>query len=172
VCSCHTTSDGCQGLSFAGEAPEKKNLKIAAGLMCRHSRNRQELLRRLRDGQLGEIQFIRACRMCNVGALRRKPAGEKELLWQIRNFTDILWVAGGRFAEANIRQIDESHLERSVGLQLPVLPEHRENERRYGSSAPARRARPIPGSDPRPVVGNLIGAAPRSRGAVSPKWAT
>ncbi len=98
---------GVRRLIKAGEAAEKKNLKIAAGLMCRHSRNRQELIRRLRDGQLGEIQFIRAYRMCNVGALRRKPAGEKELLWQIRNFTDILWVAGGRFAEANIHQIDE-----------------------------------------------------------------
>jgi len=98
---------GVRRLIKAGEAAEKKNLKIAAGLMCRHSRNRQELIRRLRDGQLGEIQFIRAYRMCNVRALRRKPAGEKELLWQIRNFTDILWVAGGRFAEANIHQIDE-----------------------------------------------------------------
>ncbi len=37
----------------AGEAAEKKNLKIAAGLQCRHSRNRQELIKRIRDGQLG-----------------------------------------------------------------------------------------------------------------------
>ncbi len=37
----------------AGEAAEKKNLKIAAGLMCRHSKNRQELIKRIRDGELG-----------------------------------------------------------------------------------------------------------------------
>ena len=34
----------------AGAAAEKKNLKIAAGLMCRHSKNRQELIKRIRDG--------------------------------------------------------------------------------------------------------------------------
>ena len=32
----------------AGEEAEKKNLKIAAGLMCRHSVNRQELIKRIR----------------------------------------------------------------------------------------------------------------------------
>ena len=47
----------------AGESAEKRGLKVAAGLMCRHSRNRQELIRRIRDGELGEIQLVRAYRM-------------------------------------------------------------------------------------------------------------
>ncbi len=42
---------GCRRVIAAGGAAEKKNLKIAAGLMCRHSRNRQELIKRIRDGQ-------------------------------------------------------------------------------------------------------------------------
>ena len=91
----------------AGEAAEKKNLKIAAGLMCRHSRNRQELIQRIRDGQLGDIQLVRAYRMEPCGPLGQRPAGEKELFWQIRNFTSFLWVSGGLFAEMDIHQIDE-----------------------------------------------------------------
>jgi predicted dehydrogenase len=91
----------------AGEAAEKKNLKIAAGLMCRHSKNRQELIRRIRDGQLGEILLVRAYRMQGISPLRAKPADEKELFWQIRNFTKFLWVSGGLFAEMDIHQIDE-----------------------------------------------------------------
>ncbi len=98
---------GVRRVIKAAEAAEKKNLKIAAGLMCRHSRNRQELIKRIRDGQLGQIQLIRAYRMGGSGALGRKPAGEKELFWQIRNFTKFLWVAGGLFAEMDIHQIDE-----------------------------------------------------------------
>jgi predicted dehydrogenase len=98
---------GVRRVIKAAEAAEKKNLKIAAGLMCRHSRNRQELIKRIRDGQLGQIQLIRAYRMGASGSLGRKPAGEKELLWQIRNFTKFLWVAGGLFAEMDIHQIDE-----------------------------------------------------------------
>ena len=91
----------------AGEAAKPKNLKIAAGLMCRHSVNRQELIRRIREGELGDIQLVRAYRMQPVGNLGQKPADESELIWQIRNFTKFLWVSGGLWAEMDIHQIDE-----------------------------------------------------------------
>jgi predicted dehydrogenase len=91
----------------AGEAAEKKNLKVAAGLQCRHSRNRHQLIQRIRDGELGEIQLIRAYRMQACGWLPKRPPTEKDLHWQIRHFTDFFWVSGGLFAEMNIHQIDE-----------------------------------------------------------------
>ena len=91
----------------AGEEAEKKNLKIAAGLMCRHSKNRQELIKRIRDGALGEIQLIRAYRMEPVGPLSPRPPQEKDLFWQIRNFVRFYWVSGGLWAEMDIHQIDE-----------------------------------------------------------------
>lgn len=98
---------GLRRVIKAGEAAEKKNVKIAAGLQCRHSKNRQELIRRIRAGELGEIQLIRAYRMQPVGWLGPRPASEKDLYWQIRNFVHFLWVSGGLFAEMNIHQIDE-----------------------------------------------------------------
>lgn len=98
---------GLRRLLQAGEAAKKKNLKIAAGLQCRHSVNRQALIKRIRDGQLGDLQLIRAYRMHPVGPMREKPKDYNELLWQIRNFTRFFWVSGGLFAEMNIHQIDE-----------------------------------------------------------------
>jgi predicted dehydrogenase len=98
---------GLRRIIQAGETAAKKNLKIAAGLQCRHSLNRQELIRRIRDGELGEIQLVRAYRMQPVGTLGRCPSNESELFWQIRHFVDFLWVSGGLFAEMNIHQIDE-----------------------------------------------------------------
>ena len=91
----------------AGEEAAKKNLKIAAGLQCRHSVNRHELLKRMQDGQMGDIHLIRAYRMQPVGVLGQRPADVKDLHWQIRNFVHFLWVSGGLFAEMNIHQIDE-----------------------------------------------------------------
>ena len=102
-----TDPPGARRVIKAGEEAEKKNLKIAAGLMCRHSVNRQELIKRIRDGALGEIQLIRAYRMEPVGPLSPKPPSEDELLWQIRNFVRFYWVSGGLFAEMDIHQIDE-----------------------------------------------------------------
>jgi predicted dehydrogenase len=98
---------GVRRVIQAGEAAQRKNLKIAAGLQCRHSRNRHELIRRIRDGQLGDIQLIRAYRMEPCGALPLRPSEEKDLHWQIRHFTHFFWVSGGLFAEMNIHQIDE-----------------------------------------------------------------
>ena len=98
---------GLRRVIQAGEAAKKKNLKIAAGLQCRHSVNRQELIRRIREGQLGDVHLIRVYRMQPVGPLGPRPAAENELFWQIKNFTSFLWVSGGLFAEMNIHQIDE-----------------------------------------------------------------
>ncbi len=75
--------------------------------MCRHSVNRQELIKQIRDGVLGDLQLIRAYRMEAVGPLAAKPPAEDELLWQFRNFFRFLWVSGGLFAEMDIHQIDE-----------------------------------------------------------------
>lgn len=91
----------------AGEEAKKKNLKIAAGLQCRHSVNRQELIKRIRDGALGDILLVRAYRVHPAGGMGKKPADYNELLWQVRNFTSFFWVSGGLFAEMNIHQIDE-----------------------------------------------------------------
>ncbi len=94
-------------LIAAGEEAQKRNLKVAAGLMCRHSPARHELIRRIRDGQLGELQLIRGYRMQPVGPMGAKPESVKELHWQIRNFTRFFWVSGGLYAEMDIHQIDE-----------------------------------------------------------------
>lgn len=91
----------------AGEEAQKRNLKIAAGLQWRHSENRQELIKRIRDGALGDIQLIRAYRVHAVGFMGRKPPNEDELLWQIRNFVRFFWVSGELFAEMNCHQVDE-----------------------------------------------------------------
>lgn len=98
---------GLRRVIKAGEVAAQKNLKIAAGLQCRHSVNRHELIKRIRAGELGDIQLIRAYRMQPVGWLGKRPEGTNELHWQIRNFVHFLWVSGGLFAEMNIHQIDE-----------------------------------------------------------------
>jgi len=98
---------GVRRVIKAGEAAEKKNLKIAAGLQCRHSRNRQQLIQRIRDGEMGQIQLIRAYRMQSCGRLAKRPETEIDLHWQVRHFTHFFWVSGGLFAEMNIHQIDE-----------------------------------------------------------------
>ena len=91
-----------------GEASVQKNLKVGVGLMIRHCRARQELLDRIRAGQIGDIVSMRAYRMgSGGGTVPPKPEGITELLHQIRYFHALLWASGGVFSDFFIHQIDE-----------------------------------------------------------------
>ena len=100
---------GIKRILRAGEAAEKKNLKIAAGLMARHSSARQALIQKIRDGAMGEVQLIRAYRMDPGYFMAPFARGENELLWQLSpgHPYQFLWPSGGIFIELMIHQIDE-----------------------------------------------------------------
>jgi predicted dehydrogenase len=98
---------GTQHILRLGEAAAKKNLKIACGLMCRHSFSRQALIQRIRDGAMGQIQLIRAYRMDPGARMEPFKGGQSELLWQIRRPYFFLWVSSAWFIEMMIHQVDE-----------------------------------------------------------------
>ncbi len=98
---------GIQRILQLGEAAEKKNLKVATGLMCRHSSARHALIQKIRDGAMGEIQLIRAYRMDQGYNLGPWKGGWSELLWQISRPYYFMWASSGIFIELMIHQIDE-----------------------------------------------------------------
>lgn len=85
---------------------DEKNLKVGVGLMVRHCRGRQELHKRIEDGEIGDLILLRAYRMGGRAALAGKPP-ENELLYQVRHFHSFLWAGGGLFSDYNIHQVDE-----------------------------------------------------------------
>jgi predicted dehydrogenase len=93
-----------------GEESVKRNLKVGIGLMCRHCAAREDLHKRIKDGQIGDILTMRAYRMqgpigsCFTGP---KPDGISELMYQIRRFHSFLWASGGSFSDFLIHNIDE-----------------------------------------------------------------
>lgn len=94
-------------LTLADES-EKKNLKVGVGLMVRHCRGRQELLERIRSGEIGELIALRAYRMGGPGGMTGpKPEDMTELLYQVQRFHSFLWASGGVFSDYYIHQIDE-----------------------------------------------------------------
>jgi len=99
---------GLHRMLRAGELAEQKKLKIAAGLMCRHSVARQAMIEKIRNGELGDILLVRAYRMDGGGRrLDKWNSKGSELLWQIRNRIHFHWIGSGHFIEYLIHQIDE-----------------------------------------------------------------
>lgn len=91
------------------ELSEKKNLKVGVGLMSRHSRAMEELEKRVRGGELGEIISQHGYRMQGPVASFRStpaPAGTNELHHQIRRFHSFLWASGGAFNDFFIHIVD------------------------------------------------------------------
>ena len=91
---------------------QEKNLKVAVGLMCRHCVVRKELFDRIKNGEMGDINLLRAYRCKGREATcftePRDTAKEpSELLFQIKNFHSFLWLSGGSFSDFLIHNIDE-----------------------------------------------------------------
>lgn len=98
---------GIQRILKAAEVAQQKNLKIACGLQCRHSTARQALIAKIRAGEMGDIQFIRAYRMQSGGQMGPRKGTDNELLFQIRNSAPFLWSSAGVWLENMIHQVDE-----------------------------------------------------------------
>jgi len=95
-------------LKLADQATAKK-LKVGVGLMSRHSRALQELVKRVQDGEIGDIILERGYRMHGpIGHFLAlpKPADANELLYQIRGFHAFLWASGGNYSDFYIHIID------------------------------------------------------------------
>jgi predicted dehydrogenase len=76
--------------------------------MVRHCKGRQELKRRIEDGQIGDIIAMRGYRMGSGGGACGPNDGKtSDLLYQVRRFHSFLWASGGVYSDYYIHQIDE-----------------------------------------------------------------
>jgi len=90
------------------EASEKKNLKVGVGLMCRHCKAREELLGRIRGGEIGDILAMRTYRLVGpAGFTGPKPDNLSELLFQVKQYLSFMWASGGLVHDYTSHNIDE-----------------------------------------------------------------
>ena len=99
---------GIRRVLKAGEAAKKKNLKIAGGLMSRHSIPLQEAVRRIHDGAIGDVITVWAYREHGPVGFRPKPEGMSELAHQISNYSCFTWVNGTFLLDWLIHNLDVS----------------------------------------------------------------
>jgi len=92
----------------AGELADKKNVKVSAGLQCRHSPARQALIDKIRSGEMGDIPLIRANRLGGAKNLTNQGAESNKLMSQLQfGRIHLLWIGSGHMVDNLIHQIDE-----------------------------------------------------------------
>jgi predicted dehydrogenase len=99
---------GLRRLLRASEEAEKKGVKIAAGLQCRHSPARAAMIDKIHGGEMGEISYICANRLGGRGWLGDMGPRANNIEDQLQfGKVQLFWVGSGHMVDYLIHQIDE-----------------------------------------------------------------
>jgi myo-inositol 2-dehydrogenase/D-chiro-inositol 1-dehydrogenase len=104
---------GVRKVLAAAEVAKQKNLKVGVGLQRRHQLGYLETLKRLQDGEIGDIVAMR-CYWNGSGVWTRarkdleakagRPLSEME--YQMRNWYYFVWLCGDHIVEQHIHNLD------------------------------------------------------------------
>lgn len=97
---------GIRRVLRAGEEATKKNLKVAGGLMSRHSKPLQEAVGRIHDGAIGDVITCWAYRQHGPVGFSSRDPGRSELMHQIANYNSFTWLNGSFIVDWLIHNID------------------------------------------------------------------
>jgi myo-inositol 2-dehydrogenase / D-chiro-inositol 1-dehydrogenase len=97
---------GVRRVLRAGETAKEKNLKVAGGLMWRHDPPREECIRRIHDGAIGDVHTLRTYRMHGPVGFRPRQPNESELAYQLANYNNFTWLNASFFVDWLIHNID------------------------------------------------------------------
>jgi predicted dehydrogenase len=97
---------GIRSVIASSDLALRKGLGVVAGTQRRHQKRYLELLRRIKDGQIGEI--VGAQCYWNQGDLwvKMRDAAMSEIEWQCRNWLYFSWTSGDHIVEQHVHNID------------------------------------------------------------------
>jgi predicted dehydrogenase len=90
----------------AAELSEKMDLKVGVGFMWRHSKARQEVIKRIHDGAIGDVHSLRIYRVHGPVKCPALPKDAHELTFQIQHPNSFTWVSSGFFIDWHCHNID------------------------------------------------------------------
>lgn len=92
----------------AADESERKGLKVGCGFMWRHSAARQEVVRRIHDGAIGDVHTLRIYRVHGQVACPTLPKEANELLFQLQHPVCFNWATGGFFVDWHCHNVDQA----------------------------------------------------------------
>ncbi len=97
---------GVREVLAAAEEAKRKNLKVGVGLQRHHQLPYLETVKRIRDGAIGDLVFLR-CYWNGAGVWTRpRQPGMTEMEYQMRNWYYFNWLCGDHIVEQHIHNLD------------------------------------------------------------------
>jgi myo-inositol 2-dehydrogenase / D-chiro-inositol 1-dehydrogenase len=124
---------GIRSVIASSDLAKQKRLAVVAGTQRRHQRRYLEMMKRIQDGQIGEI--VAAQCYWNQGDLwvKDRTPEMSEMEWQCRNWLYFSWLSGDHIVEQHVHNIDVVNwalgtMPKNVvgmgGRQVRVGPQH------------------------------------------------
>jgi predicted dehydrogenase len=97
---------GVRSVIATAELAAQKKLAVVAGTQRRHQKRYLELMKRIQDGQIGDI--VAAQVYWNQGDLwvKARTPEMSEIEWQCRNWLYFSWLSGDHIVEQHVHNID------------------------------------------------------------------
>jgi predicted dehydrogenase len=124
---------GVRSVIASSDLAKQKGLAIVAGTQRRHQTRYLEMMKRVHDGQIGEITAAQC--YWNMGDLwvKQREPGMSEMEWQCRNWLYFTWLSGDHIVEQHVHNIDvvnwaigsmPKNIMGMGGRQVRVAPEY------------------------------------------------
>ncbi len=97
---------GIRMMYATGEKAKAKGLKVAAGTQRRHQASYIETIKRIHDGAIGDLTFLRAYWVNGGPIWHRGEQGESAIEKQIRNWYHYIWLCGDHICEQHVHNLD------------------------------------------------------------------
>ncbi len=99
---------GVRSVLETAELAKQKNLSVVSGLCYRYDLAKQELVKRVHDGAIGDIQAMHVS--YNTGTLWRKDRKPEwsDMEFQLRNWLYFTWLSGDFNVEQHVHSLDKA----------------------------------------------------------------
>ena len=104
---CCVDVPGAHSVFASAEEAKKKNLALVTGLCYRYEPAKQEVMKRIHDGAVGDIIALHTT--YNHGFLWSKPRQPEwsDMEWQLRNWLYFTWLSGDHIVEQHVHSLDK-----------------------------------------------------------------
>jgi myo-inositol 2-dehydrogenase / D-chiro-inositol 1-dehydrogenase len=103
---CCVDAPGYRALLAANKVADERALKVGVGFQRRHSPNYLETVKRIHDGAIGQVFFLRAYYNADGIWNRPRTPGMTEMQFQVNNWYHFCWLSGDNICEQHIHDLD------------------------------------------------------------------
>jgi myo-inositol 2-dehydrogenase / D-chiro-inositol 1-dehydrogenase len=103
---CCVDAPGYRALLEANKLADERGLKVGVGFQRRHSPNYLATIKRIHDGAVGQLLFLRAYYNAEGIWNRPRTPGMTEMQYQVNNWYHFCWLSGDNICEQHIHDID------------------------------------------------------------------